>query len=139
MRITHSEAQSRRIARALARRLRAGQCVALHGELGAGKTQFVRGLVQGLGGNGRIVHSPTFVLLNVYPTPRMKVYHLDAYRVAAAGDFADIGFEELLDQNGLVVVEWAERVAAILPPQRVEVNIESLGKNQRRIRVTRCV
>ena len=135
MRITHSAAQSRRIAATLAQRLRAGQCIALHGELGAGKTEFVRGLVQGLGGKGRVVHSPTFVLLNVYSTRRMNVYHLDAYRVAAADDFSAIGFEELLEQNGLVVVEWADRVAGILPPNCVEVNIESLGTTRRRIRI----
>jgi tRNA threonylcarbamoyladenosine biosynthesis protein TsaE len=84
--------------------------------LGAGKTQFVRGLVAGLGGNARSVSSPTFVLLNIYESGRLKVFHLDAYRVSGADDFESIGFTELLDQRGVVVVEWADRVTALLPP-----------------------
>jgi len=123
------------IAAGLARRLTGGQCIALHGDLGAGKTQFVRGLVRGLGGNPRAVSSPTYVLLNVYDTPRLPVYHLDAYRVRGADDFEGIGFAELLDQGGIVVVEWAERVCSLLPPDRIEVRITALGENARQIEI----
>src|SRR5262250_599351 len=94
--ISESVAQTEAIAAELAGRLRAGQCVALYGELGAGKTQFVRGLVRGLGGPERAVSSPTFVLLNVYPGGRLTVFHLDAYRVTGPEDFEAIGFAELL-------------------------------------------
>jgi len=110
-----------------------GDVIALDGELGAGKTQFVRGLVRALGGEARSVSSPTFVLLNVYPTPRLQVFHLDAYRVGGADDFDTIGFAELLEQGGLVVVEWASRVQSILPPRHVEVRIERTGLT------TRCI
>lgn len=130
---THSVEQTERIAAELARTLRGGQCIALHGELGAGKTQFVRGLVVGLGGAARAVSSPTFVLLNIYDTPRFSVYHLDAYRVAGAEDFQAIGFAELLEQGGIVVVEWAEKVQDLLPPDCLSVRIETLGRHQRRI------
>jgi tRNA threonylcarbamoyladenosine biosynthesis protein TsaE len=123
------------IAADLAGTLRGGECVALHGDLGAGKTQFVRGLVRGLGGNARAVSSPTFVLLNVYDTGRLTVYHLDAYRVGGAEDFEAIGFAELLDQNGLVVVEWAERVRELLPADCISVRIEPLGEQRRRIEI----
>src|SRR6187401_2009254 len=82
--LTHrstSVEQTETAAAELAQTLRGGECIALHGDLGAGKTQFVRGLVRGLGGNPGAVSSPTFVLLNVYAGGRLTVYHLDAYRV----------------------------------------------------------
>src|SRR3954453_1149939 len=108
--LSHSVAETEAIAADLAAGLGAGACLALHGELGAGKTQFVRGLVRGLGGQPRAVSSPTFVLLNVYeaPSARLSVYHLDAYRVSGPEDFEAIGFPELLEQGGVVVVEWPE-------------------------------
>src|SRR5256885_8265393 len=111
---THSSAsvaETESVAADLARGFRGGEVVALHGELGAGKTQFVRGLVRGLGGDPHAVSSPTFVLLNVYDAGRLAVYHLDAYRVAGADDFEGIGFAELLEQGGVVAIEWPERVA----------------------------
>ena len=85
---THSVAETEAAAAELAQTLRGGECVALEGEMGAGKTQFVRGLVRGLAGNGRAVSSPTFVLLNVYDAQpiRLPVFHLDAYRVGGPDD-----------------------------------------------------
>jgi tRNA threonylcarbamoyl adenosine modification protein YjeE len=94
------------------------------------------GVVRGLGGDPRAVSSPTFVLLNVYDTPRLKVFHLDAYRVHGAGDFEAIGFAELLDQGGLVVVEWAERVESLLPPSRISVRISAAGECDRIIDIS---
>src|SRR3954464_6815063 len=129
--------QTEAVAAALAQTLRAGECLALHGDLGAGKTQFVRGLVRGLGGNPRAVSSPTFVLLNVYEGGRLTVFHLDAYRVHGPDDFEAIGFPELLEQGGVVVVEWADRVAALLPANCVQVRIEPIGEGRRRIRIAR--
>jgi tRNA threonylcarbamoyladenosine biosynthesis protein TsaE len=133
--ISQSVAQTEAAAAGLARSLRGGACVALHGELGAGKTQFVRGLVRGLGGDARRVSSPTFVLLNVYDAGRLTVYHLDAYRVGGADDFEAIGFSELLTQGGVVVVEWAERVADLLPADCTHVRIAALGVSERRIEI----
>ena len=123
------------IAAALALSLRGGECLALHGDLGAGKTQFVRGLVRGLRGSERSVSSPTFVLLNVYPGGRLKVFHLDAYRIAGADDFEAIGFPELLEQGGVVVVEWAERVRQLLPARCISVRIHPIGQTDRRIEI----
>jgi tRNA threonylcarbamoyladenosine biosynthesis protein TsaE len=131
---SHSVEQTEQIAAELAAQLRGGTCVALLGDLGAGKTQFVRGMLKGLGGNPRSVSSPTFVLLNVYETGRLKVYHLDAYRVAGAEDFEAIGFAELLDDpNAIVVVEWPGRIEALLPSKRVNVIIQSTGEADRTI------
>lgn len=136
-RSSHSVEQTEGIAAELARDLRPGACLALHGELGAGKTQFVRGLVRGLGGDPRRVASPTFVLLAIYPGGRLTVYHLDAYRVAGADDFDAIGFPELLEQGGVVVVEWAERVVELLPPGVIGVRIKAVGEGQRHIEIVK--
>ena len=136
-RTSHSVAETESIAANLAKSLHGGECIALHGEMGAGKTQFVRGLVRGLGGSARAVSSPTFVLLNVYESVSLwlTVYHLDAYRAAGPDDFEAIGFPELLTQGGVVVVEWPQRVAALLPPETIHVHIEPTSKTTRRIRI----
>lgn len=133
---SNSPEQTQAAARELAQSLPPGSCVALLGDLGAGKTQFVRGLVEGIGGNIRAVSSPTFVLLHIYDGGRLRVFHLDAYRVGGAEDFQAIGFEELLEQGGIVVVEWADRVAELLPPGHVRVQLTATGEHQRRIEIT---
>lgn len=129
--------QTEAIAADLASTLRGGECIALHGDLGAGKTQFVRGLVRALGGNPRTVSSPTFVLLNIYDTARLIVFHLDAYRVGGADDFDSIGFSELLEQRGVVVVEWASRVTSLLPNETIHVTITATGETHRMIEIKR--
>ena len=136
-RTSTSVEQTETIAGELAATLRGGECIALDGELGAGKTQFVRGLVRALGGNPRSVSSPTFVLLNVYDSGRLKVFHLDAYRVNGADDFESIGFSELLEQRGVVVVEWAQRVASLLPSDVIHVRIATIDETRREIEYER--
>ena len=135
---SHSVGDTEAIAGKLARSLKGGECLALFGEMGAGKTQFVRGLLGGLDGDRHTVSSPTFVLLNVYDTGRLKLFHLDAYRVQGAEDFEAIGFTELLEQGGVVVVEWPERVKSLLPANNlIEVRLESLSPMTRRIQISR--
>ena len=135
--LSHSVADTESVAADLAAGLSAGACITLSGDLGAGKTQFVRGLVAGLGGNPRAVSSPTYVLLNVYPGGRLTVYHLDAYRVAGPEDFESIGFPELLEQGGVVVVEWATRVTDMMPPNTLHVRIDAIGESSRRIAIAK--
>jgi tRNA threonylcarbamoyladenosine biosynthesis protein TsaE len=135
-RISHSVTETESIAAELAGQLRGGECIALEGDLGAGKTHFVRGLVRGLGGSERSVSSPTFVLLNVYDSGRLKVFHLDAYRVHGAEDFDAIGFTELLEQGGVVAVEWPKRVGDLLPTSRINVTIMATGARRREIEIT---
>jgi tRNA threonylcarbamoyladenosine biosynthesis protein TsaE len=130
-----SVADTEKIAADFARSLKGGQCVALHGQMGAGKTHFVRGMVMGLGGEPRTVSSPTYVLLNVYDTGRLTVFHLDAYRVQGPDDFDAIGFTELLDQAGVVVVEWPSRVTALLPDNTINIYIETPREGARTIRI----
>ena len=135
-RISNSVKETEAIAAEVAQSLKGGECIALDGELGAGKTQFVRGLVAALGGDPHSVSSPTYVLLNIYDRGRLKVFHLDAYRVGGSDDFEAIGFAELLEQRGVVVVEWAERVKDLLPKSLIRIKIEAVGENQRRIEIS---
>lgn len=133
---TASVAATEAVAADLSRTFTGGEIVALHGDLGAGKTQFVRGIVRGLGGEPRSVSSPTFVLLNVYESGRLSVYHLDAYRTHGAEDFEAIGFTELLDQGGVVAVEWPERVKTLLPPAKLwRVHLTPLDETRRLIEI----
>ena len=133
--VTHSVAETERAAARLAQSFRGGECVALHGELGAGKTQFTRGIVRALGGDPHAVSSPTFVLLNVYQTAGLKVFHLDAYRVHGSDDFDAIGFSELMEQNGVIVIEWPTRVESLLPRRRIDVTLKALSPHTREIRI----
>lgn len=133
----HSLEDTAAFAAQLAATLKPGDVIALDGELGAGKTTFVRALVESLGGAANAVSSPTFMLLNIYSTPRMPVFHLDAYRLGGADDLEAIGFDELLSARGLVIVEWASRVSEALPASHVEIAIESIGETSRRFLVTR--
>ena len=134
-RISRSVAQTESIAADLAKTLKGGECIALHGNLGAGKTQFVRGLARALGADPKSVSSPTFVLLHVYKGGRLTLYHLDAYRISGAEDFESIGFGELLDQGGVVVVEWASKVSELMPLRTVHIHLEPLGATSREITV----
>jgi tRNA threonylcarbamoyladenosine biosynthesis protein TsaE len=127
--------ETARIASQIAAMVAPGLCITLEGDLGAGKTTFVRALVEALGGNPQSVSSPTFMLLHIYPTGRMTVYHLDAYRVGGSDDFEGIGFSELLEQNGLVVVEWASRVRELMPERRMDIRLTTTGESSRRIEV----
>jgi len=132
---SRSVVQTQAIAAELAAELRGGECIALHGDLGAGKTQFTRGVVTALGGNPLAVSSPTFVLLNVYHTRRLDVFHLDAYRVSGPEEMEAIGFGELLGQGGVVIVEWAGRVASLLPENHLSVRFTATGVRTRKIEI----
>ncbi|MCC7349140.1 MAG: tRNA (adenosine(37)-N6)-threonylcarbamoyltransferase complex ATPase subunit type 1 TsaE [Phycisphaerales bacterium] len=134
---SHSVAQTEQIAADLASTLGPGDCLALHGDLGAGKTQFVRGLVRAYGGHERAVSSPTYVLLNLYPTPRGAIFHLDAYRISGPADLQAIGFEELLQQQGLVIIEWASRVESLLPPMTLHITLTPTSTTSRQIDIRR--
>jgi tRNA threonylcarbamoyladenosine biosynthesis protein TsaE len=133
---SNSVAETEAIAAALAGGFAGGEVIAIEGELGAGKTQFVRGMVRGLGGSTRSVSSPTFALLNIYDTGRLTVYHLDAYRVGGSDDFDAIGFTELLEQGGVIAVEWSQRVADLLPASRYVVQITASDERRRWIDIS---
>ena len=120
--------------RALAARLPPGSTVALSGELGAGKTHFVRGMVGGWGG-AEDATSPTFTLVHEYATPRGPVFHFDLYRAESAEEIWASAHDELESPDGLVVVEWADRFPALLPPDAVRVTIAHHGEGRRLITI----
>ena len=129
-----SEAETEALGERLAGLLRVGDVVALYGDLGAGKTTFVRGLARGLGSEDAVA-SPTFVLMHVYEG-RLPLYHFDAWRLEGPGDLAALGVEEYLEGDGVAVVEWSERAEGLFPPERLEVHLEQGGEPQeRRVRL----
>ena len=117
----------------LGRTLGPGDVVALVGELGAGKTCFIQGLVRGLGVTTRAT-SPTFVLINQY-RGRVPVYHVDAYRTESLAELLDIGLPELFAGAGVTVVEWADKLLPLLPPGTIEVTIAGVGDEPRQITI----
>jgi tRNA threonylcarbamoyladenosine biosynthesis protein TsaE len=119
----------------LGRDLAPGAVVACVGELGAGKTCFLQGLARGLGVPGPVT-SPTFVLINQY-RGRLPVYHLDAYRTASLAEVVDLGLEEMIHGDGVTVIEWADKVAGLLPADAITVTISGLGDEPRQIAVER--
>ena len=129
---TLSAEATRALGRTLARALRPGDCLALTGELGTGKTQLVKGIAEGLGIDPRDVASPTFVLHAVYEGA-LTLHHLDAYRLRSAREFEDLAVEEYLDAGGVAVIEWADRVRDALPPARLEIALEHAGDDRRRV------
>src|SRR5713226_4215388 len=109
--------------------------VALTGELGAGKTCYVQGLTRGLGATTWAT-SPTFVLVNEY-RGRLPIHHVDAYRTASVTELVDLGLEEMIDGDGVTVIEWAEKAGPLLPKRTIHVHIEGVGDEPREITITR--
>ena len=108
-------ADTQRFGRELGAAVRAGDVIALAGELGAGKTELVKGIVAGLGHPGDVT-SPTFTLVHEYHGGRLPVFHFDFYRVESADEIPALGFDEYLASGGLCVVEWADRFPELIPP-----------------------
>jgi tRNA threonylcarbamoyladenosine biosynthesis protein TsaE len=127
-------AQTTALGHRLAARLFPGAVVALIGPLGAGKTHFVRAVVEGLGGDGRRVSSPTFALIHEY-VARLPVYHFDAYRLSNDAAFADLGIAEYFAGDGVCLIEWADRVEGVLPAEQLRVTIEVTGETARRFNI----
>ena len=110
-----------------------GEIIALHGVLGAGKTQLVKGLARGLGFRGDVT-SPTFTIVHEYRGGRLPLYHIDLYRIPGEKEAIDIGLEEYLPGDGVTVIEWPERIASILPPQAQHWELEVVSLTERVIR-----
>ncbi len=123
---------TQRFGRQLGQHAEPGSVVALIGPLGAGKTQLVKGIAAGLGVEDvRKVSSPTFVIAREHPG-RLKLYHVDAYRVSAS-ELSAIGFDEMCAAEGVVAVEWADRAADLLPEDHLSIMIEPTGETVRRL------
>jgi len=132
--VTSSPEETEALGERLARTLDPGAVVALIGELGAGKTCFIRGLVRGLGVTTGAT-SPTFVLINEY-RGRVLVHHADLYRVESLAEIVDLGIPELFAAaDAVTVVEWADKLGPLLPDDAIRVHIDGAGDEPRRIRI----
>lgn len=128
---TRSVRETEDVGRSIATVLQQGDLIALVGPLGAGKTQFTRGLAAGLGANPRLVASPTFVLVQEYAA-RIPLVHIDAYRINSLADLESIGFTPELLAQSVTVIEWADRIEEELPADRLEIELEH-DQDSRRI------
>ncbi len=131
--MTRGAAETEAIAAALSAGFRGGEVVLLTGELGAGKTAFVRGLARGIGADPDEVASPTFVIMTSHPG-RLTLHHVDLYRLAP-GDERELGLEELPGSRGVLAIEWSERLAALPWSRVVRVALEHAGEDVRRVRL----
>jgi tRNA threonylcarbamoyladenosine biosynthesis protein TsaE len=134
-RVSHSPEETRALAARLGRLLALGDVVALNGELGSGKTEFVHGLAQGLKVPPELVASPSFTLAHEYPG-RISLVHLDLYRLEDLPPELLPDLEEYLGGEKLVVVEWARRLAPLLPGDYLEICLEIIGEDARRLTFT---
>jgi len=135
--ISKSPAETVRIGRILGEGLKAGDVVALTGELGSGKTCLTQGIACGLGvPENYAVTSPTFTLINEYPGREAALYHVDLYRLQGAADLADTGYEEYLSGGGVMVIEWAEKVLEAVPVDALFVVMTYLEENVRKIEIS---
>jgi len=124
--ITSSPAETIAFARQFAARLKAGDVVALSGDLGAGKTTFMKGLAEN-------ATSPTFTLIHQYPGP---IYHIDLYRLDSVEQALTIGIEDYLPpKDGITIIEWAEKIESLLPANTIHIRFEVTGENTRHIEV----
>ena len=127
----HDEHDTKRLGAVLAEVLPPGTVVGLIGTLGAGKTRLVQAVAAALGVPPGSVTSPTFVLVNEYAGGRRPVYHFDTYRLKDADEFLALGPDEYFESDGITFVEWADRVAQLLPKERLEIALEVVGETQR--------
>ncbi len=125
--------QTEQLAATFAAQLQAGDVITLSGDLGAGKTAFARGVLHGLGYAGRVT-SPTFAIANEYQTPTHSVAHFDLYRLLDEESLYEIGFEDYLDGQRILLIEWSQIAQALLPPQTYHVTLTyGEGEDTRRI------
>ncbi len=121
-----TESETSALAARIARLARAGDVIALRGELGSGKTSFARGFIRALGRGDEEVPSPTFTLVEIYEFPDGKpaVWHFDLYRLAKSEDVYELGFEEALG-GAVLLIEWPERLGPLLPRERLDVELSA--------------
>lgn len=131
--ITNSEAETEALGTQIAQELPDGAVLAFYGELGSGKTAFVRGMARGMGVDC-LVNSPTFTIVNEYVGPR-SLFHFDMYRLASGDELFDIGWEDYLARGGVCAVEWSENVADAFDGSEISVRFEKLSDTSRRITI----
>lgn len=132
---TKSENETMLVAEKIANTVGKGVIILLKGDLGAGKTHFVKGFAKGIGYQGTVT-SPTFTLLNIYNGGKFPVYHFDMYRLSSSEEANELGFEEYFDLktlDGITIVEWPENVQGLITCPRIVIEIQKLSENNRKI------
>ena len=132
---TTSAGETIAFGRKLADELAAGTVLALHGDLGAGKTCLVKGIAAGLGVQPEAT-SPTFTIIHEYSGGRLPLFHIDLYRLDSVNETLAIGIEDYLNGDGVTVIEWAEKIAPLLPERTIHARLEITGENTRRITIS---
>lgn len=134
---TNSPEETRALAERLGAALCAGDALCMIGELGAGKTTFTQGLALGLGlSPDEPINSPTFMLIAEHAGGRLPLYHFDVYRLADSSGLYDLAFDEYLDSDGVVVIEWADKIADALPLDRLDIAINAPSESSRNLSMT---
>ncbi len=132
---TSNTSETIRMGKRLGRLLQPGDVVALVGELGTGKTQFIKGMAEGVGIEKAIyVSSPSFTFINEYPG-KIPFYHVDLYRLESEKEAEGLGLEEYIRGDGITAIEWGDRIPSLLPEELVWVKIHYTGKNTRSIEI----
>ena len=131
--ISRNEADTENAGAVFAKSIPNGTVVAMYGDLGAGKTAFVRGMAKGMGIDAR-VNSPTFTIVNEYIGER-QLFHFDMYRLGSSDELFDIGWEDYLSRGGVCAVEWTENVEDALEGDEIVVRIEKISDTERRITI----
>lgn len=130
--LSHSVEDTYEVASEIAKKIGPSDTICLFGDLGAGKTTFVKGLVKSFGVAPEQVSSPTFVYLNIYQGP-VSFYHFDLYRLKDEAAFLSMGFDEYLDQEGIKCIEWSEKIASILPSNVIKITLTHVNEGTRQI------
>lgn len=131
---TYSPEETIELGRSIGAGLPPDSTICFFGPLAAGKTTFIKGLVEGAAQyDSSIVHSPTFTYLNVYKSCGRSVYHFDLYRLKSEEDFLSMGFEEFFDGGGICCIEWAEKIPSLLPPNSITISLQHAGEGIRTI------
>ncbi len=132
--VSKSSAETEALGAGLGKTLKKGDLLLLSGELGSGKTVFIRGLARGIGvADPGAVHSPSYTLVNRYPGDPLSLTHIDAYFMRSGEDLDLCGFEEALEGGDVVAIEWADRLSASFPARSVRVHLVHGGEDIRRI------
>ena len=132
---TRSLSETQQLGQSIAKALQPGLVVALIGELGAGKTHLVQAIAQELGIDQEEVNSPTYVLIQEYDA-KIPICHIDAYRLADIDEFLELGADELLGADNVCLIEWADRVADVLPKDHLTIKLNATGETDREIEIT---
>lgn len=136
---TKSAQETQEFGKELAQSMQGGEVILLSGDLGAGKTTFMQGFAEGLGISQRII-SPTFIIMRSYDIGGkvQTLYHIDLYRTESEADLEGLGIREILhDKNAVVAIEWPEKLHSLLPEKRIEIKLQTMGEEERKIQIVR--